>query len=80
MIAQVFENGTHAKLGEIEMAPRCGEDFCDSCGDCLSCFGDGCEDGCWWVVYADSMDDAVKQLDEDGSFGAEIVSGTTNLK
>jgi hypothetical protein len=26
--------------------PECGEDFCDCCGDCLSCYGDdGCYDG-----------------------------------
>jgi len=35
--------------------PICGEDFCDSCGDCLACYGgDWCpEGGHTWVVYAE---------------------------
>jgi hypothetical protein len=24
--------------------PRCGEDFCDRCGDCLACYG---SENCW---------------------------------
>ena len=32
----------------------CGEDFCDKCGDCLSCHNDYCDDGCKWVVYLDN--------------------------
>lgn len=35
--------------------PICGEDFCDRCGDCLSCYGgDPCHsehDKHFWVVY-----------------------------
>ena len=36
--------------------PVHGEDFCDSCGDCLSCYGDdrctGTKDGThFWVKY-----------------------------
>jgi hypothetical protein len=39
-----------------DRTPKCGEDFCDSCGDCLHCYGG---DTCWrddsgkhyWVVY-----------------------------
>lgn len=27
-------------LGELEAEPECGEDFCDTCGDCLYCYGD----------------------------------------
>jgi hypothetical protein len=38
-----------------EATPKCGEDFCDRCGDCLACFGeDPCVDGHrehLWVVY-----------------------------
>lgn len=32
---------SNQELGECaEPVPTCGEDFCDSCGNCLSCFGD----------------------------------------
>jgi hypothetical protein len=39
--------------------PECGEDFCDRCGDCLACYGDGCYTGGddpdprghFWVKY-----------------------------
>ncbi len=39
-----------------EDIPKCGEDFCDACGDCLACCG---EDPCFftkdhnhfWVIY-----------------------------
>ena len=36
--------------------PKCGKDFCDSCGDCLNCyFGDPCvhnKSGKHrWVIY-----------------------------
>jgi hypothetical protein len=39
--------------------PRCGEDFCDVCGDCLACYGgDDCYNGASeepgvhvWVIY-----------------------------
>ena len=41
-----------------EAKPLCGEDFCDRCGDCLACYGDGAcydtgdEQGShFWVVY-----------------------------
>lgn len=44
-------DGTHE---EKEMGkPVCGEDFCDRCGDCLHCYSDYCEQGCWWVIYKD---------------------------
>ena len=32
----ISEDGTHE---DIVAEPRCGEDFCDECGDCLHCFG-----------------------------------------
>lgn len=40
--------------------PQCGQDFCDDCGDCLSCYLD---DPCYsndgdehnWVVYQDKL-------------------------
>ena len=47
-----------------EATPRCGEDFCDRCGDCLECCEDdpcivgGPGDGeHYWVVYEDEKDD-----------------------
>lgn len=27
-------------LGEHDMDPKCGELFCDCCGDCAHCYGD----------------------------------------
>jgi hypothetical protein len=35
-----------------EPAPECGEDFCDTCGDCLSCFPGECFEGKQhvWVI------------------------------
>jgi hypothetical protein len=37
-----------------EAVPVCGEDFCDSCGDCLACYGgDYCPERPEhrWIVY-----------------------------
>ena len=49
------------KLLKVEEAePECGEDFCDTCGDCLRCYGgEACyvaADGeHWWVVYEEEV-------------------------
>jgi hypothetical protein len=45
-----------------ELEPVCGKDYCDSCGDCLHCYGsDPCienEDGPhYWVRYENAPDD-----------------------
>jgi hypothetical protein len=48
----------------LEGQPQCGEDFCDTCGDCLVCDSDGCVvNGQWvegephiWVVYDAYLD------------------------
>lgn len=47
MIAQVEKpDGTYELL---EMGnPSCGEDFCDTCGDCLHCYDCPCN---FWVIY-----------------------------
>ena len=42
--------------GSEEAEPECGEDFCDSCGDCLHCYGgDPCLESSdgehFWVAY-----------------------------
>jgi hypothetical protein len=54
MIAHVFGEGGVAD--RLTATPRCNEDFCDGCGDCLSCYWeDPCRDGGehTWVVYED---------------------------
>ena len=43
-------------LTDVNIQPVCAEDFCDSCGDCLHCYGDDTcysnEDGKhFWVYY-----------------------------
>lgn len=50
----VFDDGTRIEIGAPP--PRCGIDFCDTCGDCLDCHGEEgganqCESGHWWVIY-----------------------------
>lgn len=54
-------NDSGDKLLRVEEAePECGEDFCDLCGDCLSCEGDteclSSSDGKHpWVIYEKSI-------------------------
>ena len=39
-----------------EAIPKCSQDFCDICGDCLSCYGeDKCTNGRQhnWIEYKD---------------------------
>lgn len=39
MKKQIFnENGLFLRVDDAE--PICEQDFCDTCGDCLSCYGD----------------------------------------
>ena len=57
MIAEVEQaDGSYVDVEHGD--PVCGEDFCDKCGDCLHCYGDGpCFDGSEqliahrWVIY-----------------------------
>lgn len=46
---------------DYDAEPRCGADFCDTCGDCLDCYSDdpcGPSEGYHaWVVYADQAAD-----------------------
>lgn len=53
MRAEVYTEPGDKFLYHVNAAPKCGEDFCDSCGDCLHCYGDDwCPDGSHrWVVY-----------------------------
>ena len=58
MIMHVYHGDLDGKkIGKIIADPECGKDFCDSCGDCLDCYGG---DPCWdagesgdhfWVRY-----------------------------
>jgi hypothetical protein len=43
----------------VVVEPICGDDFCDSCGDCIACYGnDECPNGShYWCVYADEVDE-----------------------
>jgi hypothetical protein len=52
-------------LGTVDAKPECGVDFCDRCGDCLSCYGgDPCcpnDDGPHrWVKYLDECEEDVR--------------------
>jgi hypothetical protein len=59
MIANLLGTGD-VPAETVDLSPQCGQDFCDSCGDCLDCFR---EDGCAgvegrqhaWVVYPDQV-------------------------
>lgn len=44
-----YLENTFTLIGYMDASPICGEDFCDACGDCLSCYG---EDDC---VYGGSI-------------------------
>jgi len=54
----------------INATPECGEDFCESCGDCLACHGgDPCymrEEGHWWVKEFDRKEDCERWIKEAG--------------
>jgi len=56
MLKEIWnEEGTKYIRGE-QAIPKCGEDFCDNCGDCLHCYGkDECLDGSHrWVQYGEN--------------------------
>lgn len=40
MIRHIYDFTGARLLRTEEATPRCGRDFCDSCGDCLACEGD----------------------------------------
>ena len=56
MIKHIYDKTGIRLIGMEEAIPVCGEDFCDMCGLCLSCYS---EDGCkgksgrlhCWVEY-----------------------------
>ena len=50
----IYSKNNDKLLREEEAEPICGGDFCDSCGDCLVCYGEEeYSEGGWyfWVVY-----------------------------
>lgn len=56
MLKHIFDNN-HKLIKIEEIIPKCGEDFCDTCGDCLHCYW---ELDCiskdklhFWVEYED---------------------------
>lgn len=67
MIAFVTNLPGNSPTVQVEATPVCGEDFCDSCGDCLTCH---VEDQCGaaenrqhcWVVYADQYPEKAAAL------------------
>lgn len=54
MIKHIYDHTGTKLIRTEEATPKCGEDFCDACGDCLVCYA---EDGCvgklphFWVEY-----------------------------
>jgi len=55
VIKHIFSYEGDVLIRTEEAEPICGEDFCDSCGDCLACYGDEpCfynALGHYWVKY-----------------------------
>ena len=61
MICHIYNTDGSQLLRTEEREPEHGEDFCDTCGDCLHCNG---SDPCWpdggthlWVVYEGREED-----------------------
>lgn len=56
MIKHIYNEAGTELIKSVEAIPKHMEDFCDSCGDCLDCYGsDPCADGDFhlWVQYGD---------------------------
>ena len=63
VMCHIFDKDGRKLLRTEEREPVCGQDFCDRCGDCLSCYGsDHCYDGDdgnsevehFWVQYGET--------------------------
>lgn len=52
--AKLYDEHGRERIGTITVphGPRCGEDFCDDCGDCLACYY--CPHQLW-IVYEDRL-------------------------
>ena len=56
MIKYTYDKTGIRLIGTEEATPIHNEDFCDRCGDCLSCYGeDKCTNGRQhnWIEYED---------------------------
>lgn len=57
MIKNIYDESGKHFIREVDAEPVCGKDFCDACGDCLSCYdGDSCFEGKgdhFWVQYGE---------------------------
>ncbi len=54
MTRYVFSERGDVLIRKEKAVPRCGKDFCDTCGDCLACYGgDKCFEKPfhYWVTY-----------------------------
>lgn len=61
LTASIYDDDGVRLLGKAKLEIFCGDAFCDSCGDCLSCYiGDPCgnEGGDhFFVIYACDLSD-----------------------
>ena len=56
MLKSIRNSKTDELIEVVEDIPICGKDFCDTCGDCLYCYGETeCvhEGGHYWVEYTE---------------------------
>jgi hypothetical protein len=72
MKKHVYDDKSNKLIEIVEAEPVCGEDFCDSCGDCLHCYGgDECLEGYggehYWVEYreAEAADAAEREVSDE---------------
>jgi len=60
MIKYIYDKDGIKLLRTVEDHPVCAMDFCDHCGECLFCYGEGpCIDGKehLWVQYGEKVDE-----------------------
>ena len=56
-LASVYADDGRELLGTVELDVKCGQAFCDTCGDCLVCYGEdpcggtGPPGGHYFVIY-----------------------------
>ncbi len=55
-LADIYDDNGAVLLRREWRLPECGKHFCDSCGDCLHCYGgDPCPYGHhWFVIYQEA--------------------------
>jgi hypothetical protein len=67
MQKHVYDEDGRKFIRTVDAVPDCGTDFCDMCGDCLSCYGgDECvcsDDGRHlWIQYGEEASDGGKPV------------------